>query len=489
MATIDLVSNLLPGILSAEGRRRQEATQALTSQAQAGGESLLGGIEGLTAVAPAASQQKRNLAGLFTGITGVNVDVRSPIEKVNAQLAASGVDMNTSAGLFQAATLANNAGLTQQAVQLTAMGNKKRQEEDQTTIAQRTALQAEVEKRAGILRVATARDRISQQLIREGRVSEANLINSATTPKELADAFGAIKPGERFMNLGGGSVFDTKEQKIISKEEATKAGMSGSSTGVGGISTELEEFPEPRAEFNTESYFKAREAFYAATDSEGRKKALRMIRSKLDDEGAYYRMWPPGAPVDEQRTVVDYVPGSKGFNDREADWDSFLNLRSNTIANTSRAINNLNRVMTDIDNGVAPTELTGFLASFIPGTEQYNSKATIDTLLAEFGLSELSNLRNSSVNGSSGLGQLTERERQVLERRLGNLKAGQTPEKLREEISLIMDSLLRIRDGANKEMTKAEWMFGEPTDPREITIGGEDFSQFEVDGIPVIRTK
>jgi len=132
MATIDLVSNLLPGILSAEGRRRQEATQALTSQAQAGGESLLGGIEGLTAVAPAASQQKRNLAGLFTGITGVNVDVRSPIEKVNAQLAASGVDMNTSAGLFQAATLANNAGLTQQAVQLTAMGNKKRQEEQET---------------------------------------------------------------------------------------------------------------------------------------------------------------------------------------------------------------------------------------------------------------------------------------------------------------------------------------------------------------------
>jgi len=48
---------------------------------------------------------------------------------------------------------------------------------------------------------------------------------------------------------------------------------------------------------------------------------------------------------------------------------------------------------------------------------------------------------------------------------------------------------VRLREGANKEMTKAEWMFGEPTDPREITIGGEDFSQFEVDGIPVIRTK
>jgi len=489
MATIDLVSNLLPGVLSAEGRRRQEATEALTSAAQAGGESLLGGIEGMTPVAPAASQQKRNLAGLFSGLTGVNVDVRSPIEKVNAQLAASGVDMNTSAGLLQAAKLAQASGLSQQAVKLTAMGKQKEREEAQAAITKRNELQADVEKRAGILRVATARDNIAKQLIQEGRVSEANLISSATTSKELSDAFKEIKPGERFLNLGGGSVFDTKNEKIISEEQAKRAGISGADIGEGVISEYLEEFPDFNSQYNTESYYKAREAFYAAVDNEGRQDALKMIKSKLDEEGAFYTLWPPGVPADEQRTVVDYVPGSEGFDKREADWDSFIKLRRSTITNSSRAINNLSRVIEDLDNGVAPTELTGFLASFIPGTDQFNSKATIETLLAEFGLTELSNLRNSSVNGSSGLGQLTERERQVLERRLGNLKAGQSPEKLREEINLIMDSLINIRNEANSVITKADWMYGDPTDPRDITIGGEDLSTFTVDGISVTRTQ
>lgn len=481
MATIDLVSNLLPGILSAEGRRRQEATQALTSAAPAGGENLLGGIEGMTAVAPAASQQKRNLAGLLSGITGIQTDVRSPIEKINAQLAASGVDMNTSVGLFQAAKLANNAGLTQQAIQLTAMGSKVRKAEEDARIAQRSALQADVEKRAGILRVATARDKIATQLIQEGRVTEANLISSATTAKELSDAFKEIKPGERFLNLGGGSVFDTQNEKIISAEEAKKAGISGANVGEGVISEYLEEFPDYNSQFNVESWTKAREAFYNATDNEGREKALKMIRSKLDDEGAYYRLWPPGVPVEEQREVVDYRVGSKGYKAREADWNAFVTLSDNTYRNSTRALSNLRRVQADLEAGKAPTGITGFFARFLPGSPEYDSTATIETLLAEFGLSELTNLRASSVNGSSGLGQLTEKERQTLERRLGNLKPGISDEKMAEEIRGITESLMKIQEAANKPITKAEWMFGTTQDPREISVGGRELqTDFEV---------
>lgn len=128
MARIDLVSNLLPGGLSAEGRRLQELTRAASAQ-QAGGESLLGGITGMTAVAPAASQQKRNLAGLFSALPGVDIDVRSPIEKINDQLAQAGVSMNTSAGQFMAAKLAQQAGLSQQALQLGSSASELQQKE------------------------------------------------------------------------------------------------------------------------------------------------------------------------------------------------------------------------------------------------------------------------------------------------------------------------------------------------------------------------
>lgn len=204
MATIDLVSNLLPGVLSAEGRRRQEATQALTSAAQAGGESLLGGIEGLTAVAPAASQQKRNLAGLFSGLTGIQTDVRSPIEKINAQLAASGVDMNTSAGLMQAAKLANNAGLTQQAVQLTAMGSKKRQEE------QKTSAQA--------MNITNLQNTIANAAVKYNRPDIADAAKFITDPEKLQELFGVVNEAKtQFEDKQKQDRKDARDATVINK--------------------------------------------------------------------------------------------------------------------------------------------------------------------------------------------------------------------------------------------------------------------------------
>ena len=120
LGAIDPLLKLRPGSSAGTAQQQQPQSQ------QAVGQSLLGGITGMTAVAPAASQQKRNLAGMF------GVDVRSPIEKINDQLAQAGVSMNTSAGQFQAAKLAQLAGLSQQALQLTTSATelqKKEQEE------------------------------------------------------------------------------------------------------------------------------------------------------------------------------------------------------------------------------------------------------------------------------------------------------------------------------------------------------------------------
>ena len=75
LGAIDPLLKLRPGSSAGAAQQQQPQSQ------QAVGQSLLGGITGMTAVAPAASQQKRNLAGMF------GVDVRSPIEKINDQLA------------------------------------------------------------------------------------------------------------------------------------------------------------------------------------------------------------------------------------------------------------------------------------------------------------------------------------------------------------------------------------------------------------------
>jgi hypothetical protein len=82
MATIDLVSNLLPGILSAEGRRRQEATQALTSQAQpTTSDSLLAGLMAPMPQQTQTQQTRTNIGRLF------GLDTRPPMEKLQEQLA------------------------------------------------------------------------------------------------------------------------------------------------------------------------------------------------------------------------------------------------------------------------------------------------------------------------------------------------------------------------------------------------------------------
>ena len=141
MARPDLLSAIQPLLQLRAGGQRLDPTQSQAQNQSAVGQSLLGGIAELGAVAPAASQQKRNIAGMFGN------DVRSPIEKINDQLAQSGVAMNTSAGMFQAAKLANAAGLSQQALQLTSGAvalQKTEQEEGRDKLARTEARQQRV---------------------------------------------------------------------------------------------------------------------------------------------------------------------------------------------------------------------------------------------------------------------------------------------------------------------------------------------------------
>ena len=492
MARPDLLSAIQPLLQLRAGGQRLDPTQSQAQNQSAVGQSLLGGISGLGAVAPDASQQKRNIAGMFGN------DVRSPIEKINAQLAQSGADMNTSAGLLEAAKLTNAAGMSQQALQLSALANVQKQKETAALVLEQTAqrerqqaLQEEVERRSGILRVATARDAISKQLLENDRIEEANLINSAQTPEQLEKAFTAISKGERYLNIGGGKVFDTATREIISKES-----VKGASVGTLGSEEneklQYEEFPDYHTNYATGAYEAAKDAFSTATTVEGRKKALKMIRHKLDEEGAFYRL--ESSESGEPYYVVDYTPGSKGFSDREANWETFNNAKSRTLANMDNSLNRLNDVIIALDNGTAPTELTGAILSFIPGTDEFSEQANIETLLAQFGLSELEQLRKNSVSGASGLGQLTEKERQVLERRIGNIKRGLSPEKLRDEVAIIISSLARIRDKANEQISKKDWMFGTQPTSEELantmSVGNvESTLEWDIPGFTITRAK
>lgn len=186
MARPDLLSAIQPLLQLRAGGQRLDPTQSQAQNQSAVGQSLLGGISGLGAVAPDASQQKRNIAGMFGN------DVRSPIEKINDQLAQSGVALNTSAGLLEAAKLAQAAGLTQQALQLTQMsGNKSKEEEDRELKRKRDQqiidLSIKEDERADAKdeREDTVEDRLQRA---ENRLNITLAINQAAVLREISQS-------------------------------------------------------------------------------------------------------------------------------------------------------------------------------------------------------------------------------------------------------------------------------------------------------------
>ena len=99
--------------------------------------------------------------------------------------------------------------------------------------------------------------------------------------------------------------------------------------------------------------------------------------------------------------------------------------------------------------GLTTTGATGALFGMIPGTGAYDQKATIETLQADAAFSTLQRMRDASKTGGA-LGNVSERELDLLMGAVGNLKIGQSEEQFRnnlaEYVNLRNEALLNIYD-------------------------------------------
>jgi len=99
--------------------------------------------------------------------------------------------------------------------------------------------------------------------------------------------------------------------------------------------------------------------------------------------------------------------------------------------------------------GFTTTGATGALFGMIPGTGAYDQKATIETLQADAAFSTLQRMRDASKTGGA-LGNVSERELDLLMGSVGNLKIGQSEEQFRnnlaEYVNLRNEALLNIYD-------------------------------------------
>lgn len=84
----------------------------------------------------------------------------------------------------------------------------------------------------------------------------------------------------------------------------------------------------------------------------------------------------------------------------------------------------------------------GSLLANLPATDARNFKAELDTLKANVAFNELTAMREASKTGGA-LGQISDRESQLLMSALGALDAGQSPANLRQQLQKVKDSVQR----------------------------------------------
>ena len=134
-------------------------------------------------------------------------------------------------------------------------------------------------------------------------------------------------------------------------------------------------------------------------------------------------------------------------------------------------LNKVNKVIPDINDFTAG--FGGALLSKIPGTKARDLKANIDTIVANLGFRELQDMRDNSPTGGA-LGQVSERELQLLNAAKQNLENSQTPEQLKENLEDLKAQLRlskkRIEEAFNGDFGR----FGAKTPKTEQIIDFND---------------
>jgi hypothetical protein len=87
------------------------------------------------------------------------------------------------------------------------------------------------------------------------------------------------------------------------------------------------------------------------------------------------------------------------------------------------------------------TGLTGKTTYKIPGTAAYNFNAQLDTLKSNIAFGTLTQMREASKTGGA-LGQVSDREEQLLSSTLGSLDIGQDPDQFKEQLKKIQKSII-----------------------------------------------
>ena len=123
---------------------------------------------------------------------------------------------------------------------------------------------------------------------------------------------------------------------------------------------------------------------------------------------------------------------------------------------------------------------TGFFGSKladIPGTSARDLQATVDTIKANIGSTQLQEMRNSSPTGAA-LGAVSDFENRMLQALLGNLENSQSPEQLKENLDLVQQQLDTIVNGRRDSFNRAYGGQPSTTPPIQQGLTPEELAEY-----------
>ena len=452
------------------------------------GRELTGGLTGLASTqAPLISalsmQMPQRQEALRRGVGGMlGLDVRTESEKLQDVL--KGVDPSKPESIIAAAQRVGELGMGAQAAQMRAMAaEQKRQQQAQDLESLKTAQE---------IRALQAKN----NQLSNNREAAISFIQNSSLPNGEKNAYlsaarlGTFDESDAFENLLN-RIDPKASERYIKDEEGIYDSVANTWLRREVIEdvAELEISPTDPDEYEPWSFARYEKAFTEASSDEERIKARELLVRKHPDGWQYEMM------VDtEGNTILDQNGNEKmvamplgvdrarfvaEFRAANNAGEVIRNRSDNLIDLTDELINQISE--TD-ENGQYTNEVktgfTGIVFNLIPGTNNYEFTGDVETLLANMGFNALNEARTNSQNGSSGFGQLTEKEMDLLQSLVTNLRqGGLSREEFISRLREVKQEFTRIRDVTkstrNSPWTLRQWVgIEQPTEPERISSGG-----------------
>ncbi len=452
MAMVDIQS-LFADIIESPRQRQQAMAEMGQREAQIATNALSGRSQIFAPLVGALAKSQgtrgemleRSVGGLF------GLDTRNESEKLQQMLSSA----QTPEQQAQLPNTLRQMGYGQQAMALeqqlaaSAQAQEDRALTREVQQAQLASVQAEAQRAALAMPIAMNQRISLTELVSNSDMPEAKrnaLMQSVAAggwDDKADELYKVIYPeGSDDLKTVGNAIYDTKNNRWLTPP-----------TSAANVDEFLSSVDPDQWDSGSLAAF-ATAALNAPT-AEARMQAYSLLRPKPEPGTAWVQGYNDNNEVVQVQRPIE---GSSAYREVQREVASANATGERTIRVAENAVTVTDKLIDALSNNKVETGISGAILRYFPETGEADFQAGLDTVLANLGINELSDIRAAAANGASGFGQLTQRELDRLESRLRSLSQKQSRGAMIENLTAIRNELALMQNKAKTDWTLDEWL-------------------------------